>query len=267
MRHSSIPRQNQHRPRGFVLVTSLIFLVVLSTLTIMALQRSFFEEKMSSNDRDNGIAREMAELALRDAERDIDGMRIDGIRCAAAPPGPGVAIATCGGNRRPAGNRPANGGDAATFWSASNIQFPSIGLTTVSNAARPAPVSNTENGVYTQAATIACGRQLWQAADWDADPPTQRCTGGTAFARTTIYGEFTGAPNPFGGAACTTASVPRCPRYLIEILTSDNMGITVSSNKIFFRITAVGFGRLASDATVRGGGASSVTLQSVYSPL
>ena len=74
--------------------------------------------------------------------------------------------------------------------------------------------------------------------------------------RTVVYGEFTGAPNTFGAGV-------RLPRYLVEVLDATNdLGLS-DSTKVFFRITAVGFGRLGTDA----GGLTSVTLQSVFSPL
>ena len=64
----------RNQEQGFVLVTSLIFLVVLSLLGVMALRGSLFDERMAANDRDRALAREYAEMALRDAERDILGL-------------------------------------------------------------------------------------------------------------------------------------------------------------------------------------------------
>lgn len=239
------------RTSGFVLVTALIFLVVLSMLTVMALRRSLFEERMAGNDQDTYIAREAAEMALRDAERDVLGQRFDGQYCAA------VGSSTCGGNLRPAGTRPGNATDAGNFWIASNPQFQTVGAGTVSSAARPSPVSGTNLGVYTGTATTACGKALWLAADWDAASPatTRRCTDASSIVRTVVFGEFTGAPNTFGANA-------RLPRYLIEVFDAQDMGI-YNSNKIFVRITAVGFGRLVNDDQTL----TSVTLQSVFSPL
>lgn len=236
---------------GFVLITSLIFLVVLSMLTLMALRKSLFEERMSGNDRDTYVAREAAELALRDAERDILGQRFDGQYCAV------VGASTCGGNLRQTGNRPANATDAGNFWIASNPQFQTMGTITLNSSARPGSLTGTNIGVYTRDSTTTCGKPLWQAADWDANsPPTaRRCTDASSIVRTVIFGEFTGAPNTFGTGA-------RLPRYLIEIFDAQDMGI-YNSNKVFFRITAVGFGRVGKD----DGNLTSVTLQSVYSPL
>jgi Tfp pilus assembly protein PilX len=48
---------------------------------------------------------------------------------------------------------------------------------------------------------------------------------------------------------------------MIEMFKADDVGIA-NSNKLFFRITAVGFGRTQGPT-----GRTSVTLQSVFSPL
>jgi type IV pilus assembly protein PilX len=244
------PTRCRREMGGFVLITALIFLVVLSALTLMAMRKSIFEERMAGNDRDTVFAREAADLALRDAEHDIAGLRFDGAYCAV------VGSTTCGGNLRPTGNRPANAVDAGNFWTLSNDQYSSIGNAAVSTSTtRTSPMTGSENGVYTRSAAIACGKPLWQAADWDADVPASghKCTDNASIVRTTIYGEFTGAP---------TTTFVRPPRYLIEIFDATDMGIA-NSSKVYFRITAVGFGRISNDA----GGLTSVTLQSIYSPL
>jgi type IV pilus assembly protein PilX len=53
------------------LVTGLIFLVVLTMIGITSARMSTLEERMSGNMRDRSVALQSAELALRDAERDI----------------------------------------------------------------------------------------------------------------------------------------------------------------------------------------------------
>lgn len=73
-----------------------------------------------------------SEMAF-DAERDVLGQRFDGQFCAT------VGSATCGGNLRPTGTRPASAMDAGNFWIASNPQFQTVGTGTVSSAA-PAQV-------------------------------------------------------------------------------------------------------------------------------
>ena len=243
--------QRRGEQTGFVLVTGLIFLFILSALTIMSLRKSLFEERMAGNDRDTYFAREAAELALRDAERDIAGQRFDGTYCSS-----GIK-ATCNGNLRPVGDRPTSAAEAGNFWISSNTVFPTVGSSTISSGARPPP-DNSNVGWYDGVnATTVCGKQLWQAADWDAtQTAAQKCTDGTSIVRTAIYGEFTGAP------ITTFATGQRLPRYLVEVFDAASMGIT-NSQKVYLRITAVGFGRLGNF----GGNVTSVTLQSIYSPL
>lgn len=232
--------------RGFVLVTSLIFLIVLSLFGVMALRGSLFEERMSANDRDISLAREYAEMALRDAERDVSGIRFDGVTyCRNAL---GAAVCTLA---RPLGTRPVSAADAGNFWVAANPAVDSIGL---ENGGRGGAAEL--QGLYSATASVACGRPVWSGANWvdNANPP-RTCTGAIATDVPTIaYGTFTDAPFP------AAAGVPP-PRYVLELFKAADLGIA-NSNKLFFRITAVGFGRTQGIA-----GRTSVTLQSVYSPL
>jgi Tfp pilus assembly protein PilX len=75
------------------------------------------------------------------------------------------------------------------------------------------------------------------------------------------YGFFTSAPFVGADGVAPPQGIPR-PRYMIEMFKAEELGITLSSNKLFFRITAVGFGKTAGPT-----GRNSVTLQSVFSPL
>lgn len=61
------------RPRqaGAVLITTMIFLVVLTVLGVTSARVSGLEERMSGNMRDRMVAMQAAEMALRDAERDL----------------------------------------------------------------------------------------------------------------------------------------------------------------------------------------------------
>lgn len=54
--------------RGFVLVTSLIFLVVITLLAVSAISSSTLQERMASNLREKSRARQAADAALREAE-------------------------------------------------------------------------------------------------------------------------------------------------------------------------------------------------------
>lgn len=63
----------KNRQQGIALITGLIFLVILTLLGITAARMAGLEERMSGNMRDRSLAMQAAEMALRDAERDIRG--------------------------------------------------------------------------------------------------------------------------------------------------------------------------------------------------
>lgn len=60
------------RARGVALVVVLLFLVALSAVGIWMARQSVLAENMARNQMDHEVARQAAESALRDAERDID---------------------------------------------------------------------------------------------------------------------------------------------------------------------------------------------------
>lgn len=239
-------RQNQ---QGFVLVTSLIFLMVLSLLGVMAMRGTLFGERMAANDRDLAMAREFAELALRDAERDVLGLSFDGTSYCRNPNGSTNTACTV---VRPMNSRPTSATDAGNFWVAANPWIDDIGLDNGGLGS-----SADVQGFYTARSSVACNMPVWSGANWqDNANPARSCAGTIGAAVPTVaYGTFTGAT--FNGPAGTVA-----PRYIIEMFKADDLQITPVSNKLFFRITAVGFGRTQGQA-----GRTSVTLQSVFSPL
>jgi type IV pilus assembly protein PilX len=65
--------RHSRRQRGVALLTGLIFMVILTLLGITAARMAGLEERMSGNMRDRSLAMQAAEMALRDAERDILG--------------------------------------------------------------------------------------------------------------------------------------------------------------------------------------------------
>jgi type IV pilus assembly protein PilX len=67
-----LTRFDRHQ-HGVALITGLIFLVVLTLIGITAARMAGLEERMSGNMRDRSLAVQAAEMALRDAERDIRG--------------------------------------------------------------------------------------------------------------------------------------------------------------------------------------------------
>lgn len=249
---TDLSSKRAERQQGFVLVTAVIFIFVLSALAVMALRGSVFEERMSANDRDVAVAREYAEMALRDAERDILGIRFDGTFCASGSPGCETL--------RPATTRPTDATESKGFWDASSIASAEVDIALDDGGATQTDVAY--KGVYTMASATACGKPVWSAADWD-DGISRTCSGTITTTVPTIeYGTFTDAPfvGPDGNAP---QGIP-APRYIIEMMPGiEVMGKLSNSSKVFFRITAVGFGRTVSPL----GGRTSVTLQSVFSPL
>lgn len=71
---------SMNKSRGFALIVSLVFLVVLTLVGLSAAGMTVGEQKMYAAVRDRAVALEAAELALRDAERDIvTSGRVNGI--------------------------------------------------------------------------------------------------------------------------------------------------------------------------------------------
>lgn len=73
MKNKQYITRHAGRQRGVALITGLIFLVVLTLISVTAARMSSLEERMSGNMRDRSLAMQAAEMALRDAERDILG--------------------------------------------------------------------------------------------------------------------------------------------------------------------------------------------------
>jgi type IV pilus assembly protein PilX len=73
MMNGRYPSNRYQRQQGVALITGLIFLVVLTLIGITASRMASLEERMSGNMRDRSLAMQAAEMALRDAERDIRG--------------------------------------------------------------------------------------------------------------------------------------------------------------------------------------------------
>jgi type IV pilus assembly protein PilX len=91
-----LPLRFGRRQRGVALITGLIFLVVLTLLAITAARMSGLEERMSGNMRDRSLAVQAAEMALRDAERDIrTSGRFGVFGIAGVPAGGGCFNAFC----------------------------------------------------------------------------------------------------------------------------------------------------------------------------
>lgn len=81
-----MPKTIHHRPQqrtnrrqnGFVMVSAVLFLLVLTILGLSSMSGTILEEKMTGFYRDRQIAFEAAEAALRDGELDALSSRISG---------------------------------------------------------------------------------------------------------------------------------------------------------------------------------------------
>jgi type IV pilus assembly protein PilX len=76
-RHPYPPRHR--RQSGVSLVVVLLFLLALTGLTIWAARQSLLGEGIARNQQDLQVARQAAEAALRDAERDIVNVNYSGV--------------------------------------------------------------------------------------------------------------------------------------------------------------------------------------------
>ena len=75
VRLTRLPRSHRQRQRGISLIMVLLFLVILTLVGVAASMSSRSAELMSRNARDEGVALQAAEAALRDARRDIGTTR------------------------------------------------------------------------------------------------------------------------------------------------------------------------------------------------
>lgn len=75
---SMIHTRSYAPPKGFALITALVMLLVITVLALAGARLALDSKRISRNQRDNSIAFQAAEAALRDAERDISsGIRTD----------------------------------------------------------------------------------------------------------------------------------------------------------------------------------------------
>lgn len=191
--------------RGLALPVVLIFVLIITLTALFSMRTAIFGENISRNQLDLQLARQAAEAALRDAERDLlmaTGDLVLGARCARKS------------------RRPLIGGALADFdATCTGGQCTGVDGTTSNFATRTNPAP-------------------WWPADSDADKSgkwndnlatkpeagkdsTSLCD---TFKGGVPLGTFTAAP--------LVAGVSRQPEYLIEVFGSNDL----------FRITARGFG-------------------------
>lgn len=73
--------KNIRSHRGFVLVVVLVFLIVATIIALSSVRRTLLQERIAGGERERQIAFQSAEMALRDAERDLMGLTFDNRDC------------------------------------------------------------------------------------------------------------------------------------------------------------------------------------------
>lgn len=226
MKNTRLPGLGRVRQRGFILFIVLIFIVILTMLGISSMQNATLQERMSSNLRDRNIALQAAELALRDAERDLGALLADG---ATFCPGGGAAgSVTC----RPALARATVAAQRVGFW----IWGPSLRQTWTPGCADGQCLSIDNTGA---------AAPVWDDTQANWNPQS----GSTGANPTVAYGTYTGAAAIVKCAALGTQQAPGCvaelPRYIMEIFpaaTTDYYG-TGGSQGVIFRVTVRAVGQ------------------------
>lgn len=71
MIHSSFPQRRHSEQSGMVLIVVLLFMLALTTIAIFSARNATLGEKQARNELGYQLARQAAETALRDAERDL----------------------------------------------------------------------------------------------------------------------------------------------------------------------------------------------------
>jgi type IV pilus assembly protein PilX len=204
------------RQRGVVLFVVLVLLLILSYLGLTAMQESTAEERMSGNLRDRNVALQAAELALRDAERDLGGLLADGITV--CPAGSTVSGVTC----RPVGERSSSPdpNQQLAFWA-------------WGPALRQTWTPQCTYGQCLSSDMVSANAPVWDdtRANWTPQP------GSTGTNPTIQYGTYTGA-QPIVGVAAQ-------PRYILEIFPASPFDVygTGGTERVVFRITARAVGQ------------------------
>lgn len=209
------PKSAWKSTRGISLPIVLIFLTVISLLATVGIRRSTVSEALSRNQMDHEVARQAAEAALRDGERDLfiaSGAAQSGAFCARgddregglllAPPnfGPTCPRGQCYFSK--------------AYYDATNFDVPTA---------------------YTPPALPVNTQPWWpngsKYGQWNNVLATKPSSVGDAtcasFVGAVPLGTFTGTPRLSG--------VARQPEYLIEY-------IYISPDARLFRVTARGFG-------------------------
>eukprot|EP01034_Spumella_vulgaris_P037677 gene37677-46481_t len=225
-------RVRQVGQQGVALVVVLLFLVAVTGISVWTARQSMLAESMARNQIDQEAARQAAESALRDAERDIDNAAF-GVK---------LANASCARNSSPVDDEGINIAeftvgctrglclkDDATYKDA-NWSMASASNTGVAEPWWPA----SKGGLWNDNEATKPGREPVTANNCDS------FTGGVPL------GAFTGVP-PIRGVA-------KQPEYLVEVFLRKHVRMNIDETQVtstgesanqwstMYRVTARGFG-------------------------
>ena len=208
MKHHKLPAQRAARTQGFVLMTSLMFILVLTMLGLAAMQGSTLQERMAGNQRDRSIALQAAELALRDAERDLGSLKADGMSpCLGGAAGCRSATA-----------RPTDASLRRGFWVMGTF------------------ILDTWTADCLAGQCWSLDRTAATAPVWDDTQANWSPQSGSSGTLPTIaYGTYTGAT--------AIPDVAAQPRYILEAFPAANDVYGTGSQGLVFRITVRAVGQ------------------------
>jgi type IV pilus assembly protein PilX len=199
--------------RGLSLIVVLLFLVAITSIAVLSARKATLEEGLGRNQLDMEAARQAAESALRDAERDLSGVIINAANASCIRPEVWLFDTTC-----PSGlcRKQADGEYATTKWSTA----------TAGSSANSEPWWPTSKGGLWNDSAIT-------GSSTDPKPGrTPVSTSNCNFSGGVPLGTFTGAP-AIGGVSVQ-------PEYLIEyFMKKDGQG---GKEVDTYRITSRGFG-------------------------
>ncbi len=189
-------------------MTSVMFILVLTMLGLAAMQSSTLQERMAGNQRDRSIALQAAELALRDAERDLGSLRADGTStCLGGASGCRSTLA-----------RPTDAGYRQGFW----VMGPDILQTWTAGCLL--------GQCWSMDSTTAVA-PVWDDTQANWSPQT----GSSGTLPTIAYGTYTGAT--------AIPDVAAQPRYILEAFPAGNDPYGTGSQGLVFRVTVRAVGQ------------------------
>jgi type IV pilus assembly protein PilX len=212
-------KNNQVRPKtanhvrtqgGLSLIVVLLFLIAITSVAVLSSRKAILQEGSGRNQLDTEVARQAAESALRDAERDLAGTVVDAANASCIRPEFWLFDVDC-----PTGLcRKETDSDAKSTYANSDWSAAKAGSTDKSEPWWP-----TSKG------------GLWNDKFDDKPPRTPTQTTKCNFTGAVPLGTFTGT------AAIDGVAIQ--PEYLIEYFQKKKKG---SQEVDTYRITARGFG-------------------------